>query len=288
MEPRFLLVLSDPDPVASAVGDVWGNLPATGDHVEGAAIRQLSPTARVVRRPGWHVSDERLDRRLPASLRNAPVTIVFPSIHRSREDIACFTVHALGNLGPTAEVGGRPRTVNPTDPRAMADLLRRLSTEPVPGALPATYEATHHGPELGVPSFFAEIGFGSLAHPPLPAVRRLAEALGEMAPDSRDHTALGVGGGHYAPHFTDLARRRRWSFGHIISRHALESIDAPTARAALDAVPDAEGILYARAVDADHPALRGLGPRRRDGDAEARAGPDGDGAPTGAARPSGT
>ncbi len=288
MEPRFLLVLSEPDPVASAVGEVWGSLPATGDHFEGAAIRQLSPTARVVRRPGWHVNDERLDLRLPASLRNAPVTIVFPSIHRSREDIACFTVHALGNLGPAAEVGGRPRTVNPTDPRAMADVLRKLSADPDPGGLPTTYEATHHGPELGVPSFFAEIGFGAAAHPPLPAVRRLAEVLREIAPDSRDHTALGAGGGHYAPHFTDLALRRRWALGHIVSRHALESIDAPTARAALNAVPNEEGILYVRAADADHAALRGLGPRRRDGDAEARAGAERGRSATAAARPSGT
>jgi D-aminoacyl-tRNA deacylase len=235
-----------------------------------------------------HVTDELLDQRLPASVRSARPTLVFPSIHRSRENVACLTVHPLGNLGSLAELGGRARSVNPTDPRAMASTLRRLSELAAPHGVAATFEATHHGPELSLPSFFAEIGCGTEAAPPSDLLRVLSLTLRELSPDSDDRVALAVGGGHYAPHFTDLALRRRWAFGHILSRHALEGIDRATVRAAFAASADAEGIVYARAADAELPSLIGLGPRLRDGDASRRIGTSEGGPTSAAAPPSGT
>jgi D-aminoacyl-tRNA deacylase len=225
---------------------------------------------------------------LPTAIRESRPTLVFPSIHRSRENVVCLTVHPLGNLGPAADVGGRPRTVNPTDPRAMATVLRRLSELSVPSGFEATYESTHHGPELGLPSFFAEIGFGSASEPPAEMVKVLASALRELDRDSNDRVALAVGGGHYAPHFTEIAVRRRWAFGHIISRHSLAVLDEATAAAAYAATPEAEGIVYARAADSNHPMLAHLGPRRRDVDAETRGTDASIGRPIGDAPASGT
>ena len=98
----------------------------------------------------------------------------------------------------------------------------------------------------------------------------LADVIPAIVPDASDRVALGVGGGHYAPHFTDLARRRRWAFGHLLSRHALTTLDVSTARAAWDGTDGAEGILYARAEDSKLPALTGLGARLRDGEAALR------------------
>jgi len=273
MAGPYLIVLSAADPVATAVEARWGTLASTGQSVDGAPIRRLPTGALVLRRPGLHVTDERLDRRLPGELAASRPTLVFPSIHRSEQGVECLTVHPLGNPGPTAEVGGRPRTLNPTDPALMTATFRALSERSVDVGVPATFEATHHGPELGLPSFFVEIGFASSAAPPAAAVRALADLLPSLDPRADDHVALGVGGGHYAPHFSELARRRRWAFGHILSRHALLDLDAPTARAAWDGVPAAEGVLYARSADAQLPALAGLGPRLRDGIAPARLEP---------------
>jgi D-tyrosyl-tRNA(Tyr) deacylase len=266
----YLLVVSEPDPVAPRVAAEWGTLPSTGDHVDGTAIRRLAPDTLVLRRAGIHVNDERLDLRLPPSLREQNPTIVFPSIHRSSENIACLTTHSLGNLGPGAGVGGRARTVCPSDPRSMTQVLRRLADEGKPTGLMTTFESTHHGPELELPAFFVEIGYGTLPEPPQAAVKLLASVLREIRPDAQDRVAFAVGGGHYAPHFTDLALRRRWSFGHIVSRHALQLLDAETARSAYAATRDAEGIVYARAQDATNPALVGLGLRLRDVDAPMR------------------
>jgi len=263
-------VVSDADPVACRVSDRWGTPPAVGLHVDGAALRRLSPAALLLRRPLRHIYDERLDERLPEEMRTANLTLVFPSIHRSERNIPCLTVHPLGNLGPTAEVGGRPRTVDPTDPLRMATTLRRLSADARSLGLSATFEATHHGPELGLPAFFVEIGYGTASEPPEGAVDLLARVLPDLVPDPQDRVAVGVGGGHYAPHFTELALRRRWAFGHVISRHALADLDRLTACSVFERTPGALGMVFARAEDAHHPSLAGLGSRLRDADAPSR------------------
>ncbi len=276
---EYLVVISDSDPVATAVAARWGTGESTGQFVDGAAVRQLSERAWTLRRPGPHIHDEHLDRRLPPSVIRAGISLVFPSIHRSEQNVQCLTVHPLGNSGSSAEVGGEPRRLVPTDPSRMAALLRRLSEERARTGLPATYEATHHGPLLDLPAFFAEIGSGMASSPPEPAVAALARWLPEIDPTPADRVALAVGGGHYAPHFTDLTLRRSWAFGHILSRHALAGLNEETAAAAWTATPGAEGIVFARAEDARLPVWGGLGPRLRDQDAPARPA-----APTSASR----
>jgi D-aminoacyl-tRNA deacylase len=188
----------------------------------------------------------------------------------SERNVPCLTVHPLGNPGDSAEVGGRPRVLVPTDPLLMGSALRALAERGAAVGFSATFEATHHGPELSLPSMFVEIGFGSEPTPPPAAVRVLSEVVPHLVRGDGDRTALAVGGGHYAPHFTDLALKRRWAFGHILSRHALATLSADIARVAFDQSGPAEGWLSARAEDAGLAALASLGPRGRDSDAGAR------------------
>ncbi|MGP8077971.1 MAG: D-aminoacyl-tRNA deacylase [Thermoplasmata archaeon] len=270
----LLVVVSEPDPVASRVVEHWGTPPSTGEFVDGAAVRQLAEGVLLLRRPGPHISDEHLDQKLPASLQAERPSLLFPSIHRGEQNIRCLTVHPLGNFGPSADVGGRPRTVVLTDPPRMAAALRRLAEAGGSVGLPATFESTHHGPELGLPAFFMEIGYGTDPAPPPEAVGVLAATIRSLEVVPGDRIAMAVGGGHYAPHFTDLVLRRRWAFGHIVSRHSLQDLDRATAEAAYRETPGAEGLVFARAADADHPALGGLGPRLRETAAPARGGND--------------
>lgn len=281
MNPSYLVLASEEDPVASRVVARWGTPAATGWIVDGIPIRILSERALLLRRPGLHIHDERVDLLLPKELRDRRPTLLFPSIHRSEQNVECLTVHPLGNPGETAEVGGRAHTLVPTDPRRMTAALRLLDEHARGSRLTVTYEATHHGPEVALPAFFVEIGYGRAAAPGDDAVRVLARVIPEIGPDPGDRVALGVGGGHYAPHFTDLALRRHWAFGHLLSRHALTQLQTTTARAAWEGTEGAEGILYARAEDAKLPALAGLGPRLRDGESPRRS--DG-GTATGASR----
>jgi D-aminoacyl-tRNA deacylase len=270
MDPTYLVLASAEDPVASRVVDRWGTPESTGWIVDGAPIRRLGPNALLLRRPGRHIHDERVDERLPAELQQRRITLVFPSIHRSEQNVECLTVHPLGNPGPTAEVGGRPRTLVPTDPHRMTSVLRQLSEQGSGARLLATFEATHHGPAVRQPAFFVEVGYGTASVPSEEAIGVLAAVIPQIGVEPGDRIALGVGGGHYVPHFTALALRRRWAFGHLLSRHALMGLDATTAHSAWEGTEGAEGVLYARAEDARLPALNGIGPRLRDADAPAR------------------
>lgn len=267
--PR-LVVLSEPDPVARRVVERWEGAPATGLHLDGAVVRRLREGVLLVRRPGPHLQDDRLDLRLPAALRERRPTLVFPSIHRSERGDRCLTVHPLGNPGPRAELGGRPRVLSPTDPGGMTAVLRAAGEAGRALGVPATFEATHHGPEVGLPAFFAEVSVAPGRPPTEAEVEVLAEAIASAAPDPLDRIALALGGGHYAPRFTDLVRSRRWAFGHILSRYALEELDEATARAAWEGTPGSAGVVYARAQDRGHPALDGVGPELRDTDAARR------------------
>lgn len=268
----YLLVMSEADPVGRAVHGVMPAGQATGGHVDGASIRSLAPGVWVLARSQLHIHDEDLPERLPVELRERRPALIFPSIHKSESGVPCFTVHPLGNWGGVAEVGGAPRTLTPSAPRLMTDALRRLSDVEGATGLRATYEATHHGPRGSLPAFFAEIGYGARAEPPAEAVRALSRVLTELSEDPGDRIAVAVGGGHYAPHFTDLALRRHWAFGHIVSRHSLLATDPATAGEAMRRTPGAEGAVYVRAADRGVPSTRDLRPVLRETFAPRRAG----------------
>jgi D-tyrosyl-tRNA(Tyr) deacylase len=271
--PRYIVVVAKDDPVASRVAERWGTPPASGFHVEGAPLRQLSPGVLLLGRPGPHVHDDDLDRRLPPEVRSTAPTLVFPSIHRSEQNVACLTVHPLGNPGLDTGVGGRPSTLVPTDPSLMVAALRALEERARALGTPVTYEATHHGPTLGLPAFFVEIGYGEAPAPPTPAVDLLTDVVPRLEAEGGDRTAVGVGGGHYAPRFTELALRRRWAFGHLLSRHALPGLSLETARSARAQTPGADGAILVRAQDYALPAVQAIGPRLREADAPRRESP---------------
>jgi len=270
MAPRYLLVVSEADPVAPAVAQHWGTPPATGDSVDGTPIRALAPGAFVLRRPGLHIHDDRLDTVLPAAFRVPAVTLVFPSVHRSESGTRCLTTHPIGNPGPDAEVGGRPAQLVTTAPRLMTGALRAIAEAGASLGLPASFEATHHGPVTEHPSFFVEIGFGTGNDPPADAVAALARLLPHLEEDPKDRIAVGLGGGHYAPHFTELALERRWAFGHLLSRHGLATATRSVVAGALDRTPGNEGFLFARTADAEETKIQGLGRRLRDAEAPKR------------------
>lgn len=272
-ERPTLVVASEVDPVARIVVERWQGAEPTGDHLDGASVRRLDDGVLVVRRPGRHLDDDGLDRRLPPSLASRRPTLVFPSVHRSGTGQRCFTVHPLGNPGGTSELGGRPRSLVPTDPCRMVSVLRGLQERGAAVGLPATYEATHHGPLLGLPAFFVEVAVQGDRAPSASEVAVVASAIEGARPASGERVALAVGGGHYAPRFTDLAMGRRFAFGHILSRHALVDLAPATARQAYEGTLGATGVLYARAQDRGHPALAGLGPELKETDAPRRERP---------------
>ena len=79
--------------------------------------------------------------------------IVFISRHSSQSGTPTLSVHTPGNLGP-AELGGLPRNVSISPATAMRDALKALLRYQVDMCLEyeVSYECTHHGPSLNVPT----------------------------------------------------------------------------------------------------------------------------------------
>lgn len=172
---------------------------------------------------GAHVEADGVDGRL----RQAGIafdTMLVASKHRAASGKPALTVHPIGNFHD-AQVGGKPGMLVPTAPLHMARILRRLHAESKGLKHEATFEATHHGPYLETPTAFVEIGTDESAWTDPDLARRVARAIlasVEASPLDEAPTLVALGGSHYAPRASDLARKGRANFGHIIPGYALD------------------------------------------------------------------
>lgn len=100
------------------------------------------------------VTDEALDKDLQAT--GWPVRDVWMlSKHVAKSGQPSLTAHPIGNHGP-ADFGGHPDTLSPAASRDMGALLRRMRHHAAAAGLPhaVTYESTHHGPHMTVPTLW--------------------------------------------------------------------------------------------------------------------------------------
>jgi len=156
--------------------------------------------------------------------------VVFISRHSSVSGTPTLSVHTPGNLG-SAEIGGIVRKVSISPANAMRDALgtmMKLKTE-MHLDYEVSYEGTHHGPSLDVPTMFAELG----SSPKQWADLRAAEAVGHAAMEAVSKfgnpavkAVLGIGGPHYSSKFSRIALESRIAFGHMIPKYSIPRIDA--------------------------------------------------------------
>ena len=165
---------------------------------------------------------------------DGPEAVIYLSKHRSASGRKSLTVHPIGNYGTSPEYGGRPKTVVMSSPRLMTAAFRTLDNNAKAEALDfaVSFEATHHGPYLETPTFFIEIGSDESVWTDKAAGNTLARTILELpeyiSREQKDRTltpiAIGVGGGHYAPRHSDVARKTKVAFGHIIPSYAVDAI----------------------------------------------------------------
>lgn len=193
--------------------------------------------------PDEHIFHETPDEEASAAS-ISPSAIIFLSRHRSESGARSLTVHPLGNYGEN-RFGGRAGTLVPSAPRMMSAALRSLMSTGSDLDFNIAFEVTHHGPYLSTPTFFIEIGSGEEEWSNQDAGIAIASALREMASDPGDKVLVGVGGGHYAPRFSDIVCSYKASFGHMLPSYALEGLDLEEVvkrlRLAVDATPGVEG-----------------------------------------------
>ncbi len=195
---------------------------------------------------GPSIVDEAFDGDLKAL--GLPLRDVwFLSKHRAESGQPSLTVHPIGNHGE-AKYGGQPRTVSPSAPRDMGALLRRLHHQRDAHGLPhaATYEATHHGPLMSIPTLFVEIGSNETWYSDRKGAECVALAIQEVLRGEGRSTGpqlVGVGGGHYHPRQTDIALSGKADFGHLIPAHAVsDEATSNLLKAAVEGTPDCEGV----------------------------------------------
>ncbi|MBS7657045.1 D-tyrosyl-tRNA(Tyr) deacylase [Candidatus Bathyarchaeota archaeon] len=153
--------------------------------------------------------------------------LVFLSRHKSLSGTPTLSVHTPGNLG-NAELGGLPRTVSISPASAMKEALKAMKEAQVEKGLEyeVSYECTHHGPSLNVPTMFVELGSSEKQWQDQVAAEAVAEgALAAAAANTVDHAVLGVGGPHYNMKFTRKALETETAFGHIIPKYAVSKLD---------------------------------------------------------------
>ena len=149
--------------------------------------------------------------------------VVFMSRHSAASGKPTLTVHPFGNYG-AADFGGRPGKLSPSAPESMTGMLRCIAEINGLEEYSVSFEVTHHGPLIGTPGYFIEVGSEETHWGDKRAAEVLAHALltAERADGPR---LIGVGGGHYAPRFTELVLSHRACIGHMVPAYQTEGVD---------------------------------------------------------------
>ena len=218
----------------------------------------------LMEREGTHLYMESVDEEIASYIREdlgeefrskgtSPLDLlIFLSKHRSEKDIHSLTVHPPGTL-ISADYGGVAGKLPPSAPFEMTQALKSLYGEKKRMGLKdrTTFEVTHHGPLIISPCFFIEIGSDETRWGIEDLARPIARALlsAELGNPRRDlPIAIGVGGGHYGPRFTDRAMRNKFAFGHMVPDYILRSSDdiRVPIELAKEATPGVQKLFYHR------------------------------------------
>jgi D-aminoacyl-tRNA deacylase len=166
---------------------------------------------------------------LPDDFPNAEF-IVFISRHSSQSGKPTLSVHTPGNFAE-AELGGLQKKVSVAPAVAMQTALKALVHYKEPSLMnyDVSYECTHHGPSLNVPTMFVELGSSEPQWADLRAAQVVADAAMTAIVEFRapaENAVLGIGGTHYNQRFTLMALMGEAVFGHMIPKYAVPNIDA--------------------------------------------------------------
>lgn len=173
--------------------------------------------------PDMHIYREDLDKEAEAFGVKVDSVVVM-SKHSAKSGRPALTVHPIGNYHH-ADFGGRSETLVEVSPYEMTDALRAIASRSEDPAVQVCFEVTHHGPYLEKPTFYIEIGSDESHWGDLPSAEILAHVISETEPTDGCRPLVGIGGGHYAPRFTEAVLQSRVAFGHMIPNYQLENSD---------------------------------------------------------------
>ena len=199
------------------------------------------------------INHENLDKEVEKKLNLKFELAIFVSRHTSKTGKPTLTVHPIGNYG-SAEFGGKTKTLVKSSPRLMTQLLRILKKNAKSANLyhKVCFEVTHHGPFMNIPTLFVEVGSNEEEWKKIKPAKIVAKSVIELLESyykkdpffDKSPVIIGIGGGHYAPRFTDVALEKYVAFGHMIPIYQIEAgnIDEEMIEKALKKTPDVKGV----------------------------------------------
>lgn len=152
--------------------------------------------------------------------------LIFASTHRSESKMPTLSAHAPGVFSDDISMGGQAHTLSFTNSFAIREALLKLK-EYNPSNFDISLEVTHHGPYTSKPSLFVELGSSEEQW----KIRKMQEVIARTcfellsSPLKQRNSAIGFGGPHYAPKFTNALFEKEYAFGHICARYAIPFLD---------------------------------------------------------------
>lgn len=198
-----------------------------------------------------HIYVDDVDKEIEELLNIDIEQVVFISKHSSEAGIHSLTVHPIGNVGE-AKFGGKENKLVPAAPAEMSAALRTLWDETreqdLEGEYDVSFEATHHGPYLETPTYYIEIGSDKESWNDERAGQIIADTVMKVEKNYRDNDdiAICVGGGHYAPRYTDLARNKAVSIGHMVPGWGMKYLTKESFKEIVEKTPSVKYVYFDR------------------------------------------
>ena len=165
-----------------------------------------------------HVHAENVDRTAEGFGIKVDEMVVL-SRHSSASGKPTLTVHPIGNYRAN-DMGGKAETLVRPTPHLMTSVLRNIPRFNKDPSYSISFEVTHHGPYVDVPTMYLEIGSDESHWGDEVAAGVLIDSL--LSAEVSDYpVVIGVGGGHYAPRFTDLALSTKVDIGHMVPNYQI-------------------------------------------------------------------
>ena len=214
--------------------DAWTEIKAF-EHHPTYACQDL----RMVYLPDGLLFEDHLDKRWEDETGERVREIIFPSRHVAASGQASLTLHPIGvphlptgELGPYGGHGGRAPPPSTRLASWWKRLLEMAPSDPSVEGFDLSLEVTHHGPTVGVPCMFIEVGSTEATWGHEGAANFLATIMqtGLLGPEDdawlpAKHQGqlvlVTLGGGHYAPRANQLAALEGVWLGHMLATYAL-------------------------------------------------------------------
>jgi D-aminoacyl-tRNA deacylase len=203
------------------------------------------------------ITHENLEKEVEEKLGLKTKQAIFLSRHRSKTGEPTLTVHPIGNYGE-AQFGGKTKTLSKSSPKLMSHLLRIMKKNAGQVNLyhKVCLEVTHHGPYMTIPTLFAEVGSTKEEWIKQEPTNIVAKSVLELLDsyhyeeDFKDDIPVlaGIGGGHYAPRFTDVVLEKKVAFGHMIPTYHINAgnINGEMLQKTIEETPDVKGVYIHR------------------------------------------